>query len=68
MTRRDVVTVNDIERIPEILDPRNIFTFVVENGMPRMGYRRQYEDRTLIVVVEIRSRGGLALKTVYWEK
>lgn len=62
------VTLDDLIEIPAVLDPRNITEFSVVGGMPRIVYRRAFAAHDLVVVEEIRSRDGLAVKTLYKPK
>jgi hypothetical protein len=57
------LSIEDFEFIPEVIHPKNIFEFVTGNHLPRIRYRREYEDRTLVAIEEIRGKGGVALKT-----
>lgn len=62
------IELEDIEHIPQLVDPRNICEFSVIDQMPRIKYRREYKGRTLVLVQEIRARVGVSLKTLYREQ
>jgi hypothetical protein len=55
----------DYHRIPEIVTPHWITSFVEKNGMPRVIYERTYAEARLIVVEELRMHQGLVMKTLY---
>jgi len=62
------ITRDDLCRIPEVIDPRNVFEFRVVGGMARIGYRREDNRGILVAIEEIRRKDRLALKTLYREK
>lgn len=62
------ITIDDFDRLPDLIDARNICEFSVEDGMPRIKCRREFTDRTLVLVQEIRTREGVIVKTMYREK
>jgi hypothetical protein len=61
------ITLEDLIRLPQVMQPRNIINFVVECGMPRIVYARDDDEGTLIAVQEICNR-GLCAKTMYRKK
>jgi hypothetical protein len=63
-----LLTVDDFEKIPEVVDPRHIREFSITKGMPRIVYERVYGVTALVVVQEIQSKAGLAVKTAYKKK
>jgi hypothetical protein len=62
------ITIEDFQLLPQLVDPRNIVQFFPEERFPRMKYRREVSDRTLILIQEIRVKDGIVMKTLYREK
>jgi hypothetical protein len=62
------LTIDDIERIPTTVDPRNITEFTMIRELPRIIYEKSFDNGTIVVVEEIQIKAGLAVKTAYKKK
>jgi hypothetical protein len=60
-----LLTREDFQRIPEVVQPRYIREFTMARNMPRIVYEREYDDFALVVIQEIQKSAGLAVKTAY---
>jgi hypothetical protein len=60
-----LLTKEDFQRIPDVVNPRYIREFATAKNMPRIVYEREYDDFALVVVQEIQAKAGLAVKTAY---
>jgi hypothetical protein len=60
------ITREDVFRIPEITDPRNIVSFEQDGArLPRIVYELRDEAGVLVAVQELRAKSGLIFKTLY---
>jgi hypothetical protein len=62
------LSVLDFMKIPETVDPRHVVEFSIAKGMPRLVYRKHYDQHSLVVVQELQQKTGLVIKTVYKRK
>jgi hypothetical protein len=62
------VTPQDLLRIPDVINPRNLTGLRVVRGMTRLAYSMEIPDGRLVAVEELRAKGCLALKTLYKQK
>jgi hypothetical protein len=58
----------DIQRLPQVVEPRNVVEFSIYKRMPRIVYASDYADGRLVVIQEIERKMGLVVKTLYKQK
>lgn len=63
--KHSLLTREDFQRIPDVVNPRYIREFATVKNMPRIVYEQDYGELALVVVQEIQARAGLAVKTAY---
>lgn len=58
------VNPKDFERIPEVINPKNIRSFQSTRDCPRIIYEMKFKLQTIVIVQEL-SKHGVFLKTMY---
>jgi hypothetical protein len=62
------VTLDDLVLIPDLINPRWIREFAFTKKMPRVVYETRHGESTVVIVQEIHTNVGLAVKTIYRKK
>jgi hypothetical protein len=61
------ITIEDFINIPDLIHPRHIDEFNIENGRPRIVYRVRGADEDIVIVQEVRKK-SMAFKTIWKQK